>query len=236
MKKSIIVWVIPAIVAAFVSCGTVFPILGNGHLVTSGRNISSFERISISGSAEVRFHASNEYRTVISVDSNLEEFTRVYTRGDLLVVGTRIGNYSFTKYLVDVYCPTLSGVSISGSGRFSGDDTIITSTFDINISGSGRIMGTIESDNFSADISGSGKLSIAGVSKDSDISISGSGNFEGNEFSVNNATVRISGSGKVSICVTDNLRANISGSGELNYRGDPKLDSSITGSGRIRKR
>jgi len=221
---------------ACASCASnVFPIKGNGNLKTSEKDVSSFEKIRVGGSAEVRFHLSNEYRAVVTVDSNLVEYTEVKTRGDVLNIGTKMGNYSFTKYLVDIYCPTLTGVSISGSGRFSGNDTITASAFNINVSGSGKINGTIDCDNFSAKISGSGNISITGNSKDSDIVISGSGNFAGTEFNVNNADIRISGSGKISIYAADNLKANISGSGEVKYLGNPKIETSISGSGKIKK-
>ena len=121
-----------------VSCINLFPTVGNGNLITSEKTVSSFEKINISGSAEVRFHASQEYRTVITVDSNLIEYTEIITRGNTLNIGTKNGNYSFTKYLVDVYCPIVTGVSVSGSGLFTCNDTITTSTFDSNISGSGK--------------------------------------------------------------------------------------------------
>jgi hypothetical protein len=235
MNKLNIVVVIFGITVVCVSCGSIFPKVGNGNLVASERTVSSFEKINVSGSAEVRFFINDEYRVVVTVDSNLVEYTEVYTRGKVLNIGTKSGAYYFTKYLVDVYCPVLTGISMSGSGQFSGNDTIITSTFNINISGSGEINGTIECNTFSAGISGSGKITVTGSGSDSDIHISGSGAFYGNEFSINKATVHISGSGKANINVSENLYANISGSGEINYRGEPKIESKISGSGRIKE-
>jgi len=225
--------IVTGITVACVSCGAIFPISGNGDLVTSERAVSSFEYINISGSAEVRFHVSEEYRAVVTVDSNLEEYTEVYTRDNVLNIESKNGNYFFSKYLVEVYCPALTGVSIAGSGQFSGSDAIIASTFDTNISGSGKMNGTIECNTFSAKISGSGEITVMGNSKDSNITIAGSGDFNGNELSVNDAVVRIAGSGKVNIWVTDNLKADIAGSGDLNYRGNPKIDAHVNGSGRV---
>jgi hypothetical protein len=220
---------------ACVSCAQ-FPIKGNGNLKTSERVVSSFEKISVGGSPKVRFYLSDEYRVVVTVDSNLDEYVEVYTRGDVLKIGTKSGNYLFTKYLVDVYCPILTGVSMTGSGQFSSNDTITTLTFDTKITGSGKIIGTISCNNYSAQISGSGNITITGNSKDTDINITGSGKFEGNGFNANNATIRITGAGKVSTCVTDNLDAEITGSGKINYQGDPKINNlKVTGSGRINR-
>jgi hypothetical protein len=218
-----------------VSCGNLFSTIGNGNLITSEKTVSPFEKINISGSAEIIFHASQEYRTVITVDSNLLEYTEIVTRGNTLNIGTKNGNYSFTKYLVDVYCPIVTGVSVSGSGHFEGMDNINVSTFTSNVSGSGKIVGTIECETFSAKISGSGNIMVTGNGNNSNIEISGSGTFAGNEFSINKATVHISGSGKANINVSENLNVDITGSGEVNYRGDPKVESKISGSGRMNK-
>jgi len=218
-----------------VSCINVFPLVGNGNLLTSEMIVSSFEKINISGSAEVRFHASQEYRTVITVDSNLLGYTEIVTRGNTLNIGMKSGNYSFTKYLVDIYCPTITGVSVSGSGLFTGNETITTSTFDSKVSGSGKIEGKIKCGKFSAKITGSGKITVSGNGDESEIDISGSGTFSGNEFTINNAVIGITGSGNANIYVTDNLNVNISGSGKLNYRGDPRINTRITGSGQINK-
>jgi len=218
-----------------VSCINLYPTIGNGNLIISEKTFSSFEKINISGSAEVHFHASREYRTVITVDSNLLGYTEITTRSNTLNIGTKIGNYSFTKYLVDVYCPIVTGVSVSGSGLFTGNDAITTSTFDSNVSGSGKIEGAIKCGNFSAKITGSGKITVSGNGNDSEIDISGSGTFSGNGFTINNAVINITGSGNANVYVTDNLNVNISGSGNLNYRGDPRINSRVRGSGQINK-
>jgi len=215
---------------------SVFPIKGNGDLVTFERSISSFEKIKSFGNADVRFHASDEYRAVVTIDENICDYVEIVTRNNVLIIRTESGqSISPTKFLVDVYCPVLSGVTMSGSGRFTANDRIVASSFETVISGSGKVEGTVECAYFSVKISGSGKITVDGNCKNADVVISGSGNFYGNDLEIRNATVNISGSGNVNIFVTDYLKANISGSGRINYRGNPKIDSKVTGSGRIRK-
>ena len=211
-------------------------IKGNGNLVTSEETVSRFEKINCTGSAEVRFHASEKYRTVVTIDENLEEYVEIFINNNVLNIGTKnMHSISPTKFTVDVYCPVLTGVSMSGSGSFKNANKIIASTFESKVSGSGKIEGAIECDNYSATISGSGKITIYGKCNEVNVTVSGSGNFNGNELITRNAAVRISGSGKVNICVAENLKAKISGSGSINYSGEPKVDSNISGSGRIRK-
>ena len=234
-NKIILVAAIIGIFACCVSCRLTFPIKGNGNLVTYEKTVSAFDKIRVSNSAVVRFHASSEYRAVVTIDENLDEYVEVVTRNNVLNIGTESGSYLFTKFSVDIYCPVLTGVSIFGSGNFENMDKITASTFEMSVSGSGGIKVTVDCENFSAKISGSGGMVAAGSCKDADIGISGSGRFNGDEFIINNATVSISGSGSMNVYVADNLKANISGSGNISYRGEPKIDSRVNGSGRIRK-
>jgi hypothetical protein len=225
---------------------------GNGNMVTSEKPVSAFDSIQISGSVAVNYHTSQEYRAVVTVDSNLEEYVRIETRGGVLTIGTKRGHYRFTNYTVEVYAPSLTGVSISGSVRFEAVDKIAAPSFNLNISGSGKIKGSFENDNFStrisgsadmdsyivcgsfrAAIAGSGNIKLSGSANNLDISVSGSGDFAGSEFKANNAVINISGSGRIHIWVLENLKARVSGSGRVRYRGNPKIDYSGSGSGRL---
>ena len=241
------------IAVIFVSCRAAVPIKGDGIMVTSEKSIAPFENMEISGDALVYFHPDREYRAVVTVDSNLEDYVEVFTKNKTLHIGSKKrGSYLFTQFIVDVYCPGLAGVSISGSARFEGKNTITVPRFRSQISGTGKIEGNFECDDFStaisgsgeiagyiacsrfrADISGSGKIAVNGNSNDTNITVSGSGVFTGNEFKTNNANIRISGSGNMHIWVVENLKANVSGFGTIKYRGNPKIDFKGSGSGRL---
>jgi len=235
--KLIIITLVIGSATAFLSCSEMFPIhRGNGKIITTERNFSAYNKIDCSGSADVQFYASDEYRTVVTVDSNLEEFTEVFVKNNTLHIRPKIGySLKYTNFLVEVYCPALTDVSLSGSGSFVGIDKIITPSFEMSISGSGTMNGVIECDIFSTKISGSGKIEIEGATKNANVTISGSGRFNGNNFNIKEAEVRISGSGNANMWIEDHLKANISGSGRINYRGNPTIESSISGSGRVRK-
>jgi len=201
--------------AMFQSC-SVTAIRGNGNLVTSEKSVSAFEKISNTGTAEVRYHVSEGYRVVVTADENLDEYVEISTNNNVLNIGTKKNtNCSFTKFLVDVYCPVITSVSITGTGNFEG---------------------AIECDNFSAHITGTGSITVTGNSKDANINITGTGSFNGNEFYVKNATARITGTGNAYISVEDNLNATVTGVGNINYRGEPKVESKVTGLGKVNKR
>jgi len=236
-----------------IGCNSIHTVHGNGDLMTSERTVSAFQQISSTDVAEVRFFTSEEQRVVVTVDSNLYEYVEISTRNGVLNIGTKRGSYNFTRFLVEIHSPTLTGVTMSGSGSFFGEDKIVTPNFHAVLSGSGRMEGTFETETFSARLSGSGRLGAVvetnefsatvsgsgrivanGNSESTGLTISGSGNFDGNNFNTTSATVTISGTGNVNICVEESLNARISGSGSVNYCGNPTVNANVTGTGRVR--
>jgi len=237
MEKIIIAiaLVVVGVSIAFMSCdatGTDKDIIkGNGNLVTSERVVSAFEKISVSGNPEVKFNISDEYKVVVKVDSNLVEYTNIYTSGNVLYIeGKKIQKetgYSFTKYSVDVYCPVLTGIIVEGDSKFSSNDTIISSTFDIIASGDAIISVKVNSNSLTANMKDFGKLTIVGNSEKSIIDINrGDAILDGKGFFTKDSTVSING-GTVYICVADKLKADLSGEGQLFYRGQPSMDLNI---------
>jgi len=225
------------IFGVFMSCD-ILSYLGNGDIVTSERTVQSFNKIESGGSAHVRFHKSqDEYRVVVTSDSNLIDFITTEVWNNTLQIGTKNGSYSFTKWEVDVYCPSLNGVSISGSGSFTSSEKIIAPDFISDISGSGKIEGIIECSTLSAAITGSGKMTVSGTAVTSQINISGSGKFNGYELITNSAVIIITGSGNADVYVSSSIKANVTGSGTLNYKGNPSVkDLTSTGIGRINQK
>ena len=234
MKKITIGLMTIIIATVLVSCAILINV-GNGDLVSIEKNVSLFEKVNCGGSAEVRFHASPDYKIIVTADSNLINNIETVVENKTLSIWAKYENYSFTTIIVDIYCPVLTGISISGSGKFTSDDTITVSSFESEVSGSGKIEGTIDCETFLVKISGSGKINISGNCNNSNVSISGSGNFNGFDFNVKDAIISITGSGKADVHVSDYLKAIITGSGSINYRGNPVVNSQITGSGKITK-
>jgi hypothetical protein len=252
MKKSLIFIILFVAGFSFFNFSCVH--IGNRDIVSFELTFSSFDKIHNSASADIRYHAADEYRAVVTVDSNLEQQVELKIRNNTLEIGTKKGvSVSFSQFKVDVYCPVLTSVTISGSGDFVAVDKIIVPSINIIITGSGNMQGTFECDtysvkisgsgdlkqniickDFSANMTGSGNFTISGSSDECDITITGSGDFKGLDFKTKNANVRISGSGNLNIWVTDNLTARITGSGDIRYRGNPRINVSGGGSGKIR--
>ena len=248
MKKASIIVVFFIISVGLFSC-----IRGNSRLITTEQSVSSFEGIDIRSSADVNYYPSSETKVIVTVDENLLKYVKITVKNGILRIDTKNGNYSFSKYTVDVYSPHLTEATISGSGSFDGKDKIVATNFETKISGSGKIKGNFDCDKFTATISGSGKIDcklectdfngkisgsgeiiFSGNTNNLDMKISGSGDFKGKSFKTDNADINVSGSGNVHTWVENYLKAHVSGSGNIYYSGNPKIDFNGSGSGKLR--
>jgi hypothetical protein len=215
-----------------------------GDIITFDKSVSAFDKIRITdelsitninrnnGKGIIRIHVSSEYRVSVTIDSKSNQYLEIKTENDLLQIKTfkRMAK----DFIVDVYAPYIAGVSIAGAGLIEIIDAMVVPSLGIDISGAGKIEGTIVCDNLSAAITGAGKINITGKSTEAKIDISGTGTFSGNDFRINNASITISGVGRVNTWVADNLQAVISGMGNINYRGDPKIEFTQSGIGKIK--
>lgn len=135
---------------------------------------------------------------------------------------------------IKIALPMLTEASISGSG-----DIVGTSAFegledlDLKISGSGNIDLEVTAINISSNISGSGKIILLGSGTTYESKISGSGDIEAFDLTVDDCSVKISGSGKNEVSVNNNLDVKISGSGDVYYKGNPLIDVNLSGSGEL---
>jgi hypothetical protein len=134
---------------------------------------------------------------------------------------------------VYVTVPTLSEISIAGSGRIVGETPIEGASLEVQNAGSGEVDLTVQNDEMEVNIAGSGTIRLRGTSGSFEASIAGSGDIEAVELETATAEVSIAGSGDVRLHVTDRLEASIMGSGDVQYRGSPELETSSMGSGDV---
>ena len=211
-------------------------IRGSGNLVTETRQVRNFDRISLSGSGEVILTQGGSESLTIESDDNVMEYVEAVVEGGTLKLGFKNGFniISTTRLVFRVGIDTLSGLSVSGSGKVEAD-RIDTDRLKADVSGSGNILiADLTASEVNADISGSGEINLTGEVQAQDVSVSGSGKYLGENICSASVTVRVSGSGNAMVCATGTLDARTSGSGSVGYYGQPaSVHTSESGSGKI---
>jgi hypothetical protein len=193
-------------------------VTGSGRTVSERRTVGFFERVSLLGSNQVALVQANDFGVEVQAYENLAPLLETYVENGTLYIryrpGTRVRN---DNALVRVRVPSLTGLTLAGSGNIVGETPFTL-------------------DRLETTISGSGNITLAGTVRSLSCLISGSGSLSAFDLLADQATVSIVGSGNVSLSVRNTLDASIAGSGDIIYQGNPTVNSRVSGSGRVRRR
>lgn len=205
------------------------------------RDLPTFDGISLTTSGNVYLTQGNAQK--VEIKGREETLRKIETevRSGTLVIKHKdsdswFGGFNSDDFDVYITVKNLKELNVSGSGRIMGKNKFAADRMEIEVSGSGRISLETSANLIETSISGSGKIELKGTTKDLETRISGSGTMYAEDMGCENFQARISGSGKCEVNVSKSLDARISGSGSVYYRGNPdKINSQSSGSGKVRK-
>lgn len=197
------------------------PILGGLFLTAMAsaqttRNLSSFDKIAISGGFEaviLQEGSAESARLEVSgtdVDNIVTE-----VKGSTLEIGIKKGNYKNVKARITVTYRNLREIANSGSTSIEALSVIKGDRFEIASSGSGDFKGAFDVKDLEIAISGSSDMTLKGKAAKQEFAISGSGDIAAEELQGSEAEVAISGSGNVKLGVDGPVRTSVSGSGRV---------------------
>ena len=137
---------------------------------------------------------------------------------------------------ITLHFKDLESIEVAGGVRIMAREIRVPA---LRINGSGGT--TIQIDELHAttltiDGAGALKAELGGQVTDQNISISGAADYRGAKLVSDNASVDVSGAGKIVVNVAKKLNANISGAGVVEYIGDPVVKQNVSGVGRVKRR
>ena len=242
MKKSLIYLVLTLLMATAANLAIANSLItlvkSNASISDESRTVSGFSGITSSGSYTIFITMGD--KESLRLEGSSEMINQIETKvenGILKIRNKKQMNWrswnSAEKVIIYIEARTLHGITLSGSGDIDVIGTVKSTGLTNTISGSGSISQSMDAENFVAVISGSGKIIAKGKAENAKITIAGSGNLEGKELQTSNSTVKISGSGNITITADKYLEALISGSGNIRYGGNPSVKYTKSGSGSI---
>ena len=110
-----------------------------------------------------------------------------------------------------------------------------TGNADFNVSGTSKIQGDLKAVNTKLNSSGVSSVDLTGSATDFRIDVSGASKINAENFVVKTATVKSSGSGKITVNVNDDLKINSSGASTVNYKGSPTIELNKNRASNVRK-
>jgi hypothetical protein len=201
------------------------------------RRMDEFENLCVDGAVDVFLRQGEKAYLEIQADNDVIE--RVITKVEENVLSISLkkqsGSRKGSRVTVFIIAPKLTNIETKGSGNLTGDGLWNSQDMNINTKGSGNCSFSVNGEKLNIVSRGSGSLRLTGSIIYQDVQILGSGNYSASLLQSESAFINISGSGKATLSVKNELDAKISGSGSIYYEGSPKLTSQIQGSGKIQK-
>jgi Putative auto-transporter adhesin, head GIN domain len=128
----------------------------------------------------------------------------------------------------------LNELQVNGGGKIISENSIAADYINLAVSGSGGIELDIKGNNVKTEISGSGNVTLKGYASTNDIIMSGSGTLNGFACELENAKVKMSGSGVCELTASASLDAAVLGSGSIKHKGNTKnVTKKVFGSGSV---
>lgn len=127
-------------------------------------------------------------------------------------------------------------LQVNGGGKIIAENSLATGNVKLAVNGSGSMDIDLKGDMVTAEVTGSGSLALRGYGTAVNALISGPGTINGFNCPVDNAKVKLSGSGVCELNVTNTLDAVVSGSGIVKHKGNTKNTvRKVYGSGSVER-
>lgn len=201
-----------------------------------------FTRIEAHGSFDIYYTQDSLTSVRLKGDTACIRRTVVKCDGTSLKIYEADDNelFSVRNNDVDIYItsPSLTGVSMYGSGDFTTKGAVTTSSMAIAVGGSGSIhFDGVNTGSLTVSVDGSGNVTVdMADAQTADAGISGSGNISFNGIKTGKLKATIAGSGDIKAwrANIDKAECTVTGSGDITLNGRiGQCEKSIAGSGSI---
>jgi flagellar motor switch/type III secretory pathway protein FliN len=123
---------------------------------------------------------------------------------------------------------------VNSNGKIISENSLAANNLTLAVNGNGNMDIDIKGDLVKAEVSGSGSLAIRGYASSIEALVSGSGTINGFTCPVENAKVKVTGSGTAEVNVSTLIDATILGSGQIKHKGNTKnAQKKVYGTGSI---
>ncbi len=205
----------------------------SGETSSEARELDGFSQIDMGGSADLLVTEGASFEIEVTTDSALQEYVTTEVVGDTLRIQQRYSIVGASPSVsVSVTVPDLTRLDVSGASEAT-VRSVTAEDLDISISGAGDIDLAADAQRLTISVSGAGTVTAHGTVDSGSITVSGAGGIDGEDMTIADAAVSVSGAGSVKVRVRQALDAEVSGAGTIVYYGDPRVTRDVSGAGSI---
>lgn len=205
------------------------------------RDVSSFERISVSSAINLYLSPDNTEKVVVSANEDWAR-DRIVTRvrnGVLEIYYDCKGMECWKadrRLKVYVGFRNLQELKASGATNTYVNGVIRSDKLHIDVTGASNFKGAVEAGDLEVDQSGASDVRIGGSAKKFRLDLSGASTLKGYDLSADVADVEVSGASTAQINAVKELKIEASGASDVRYRGTGVLkDIRTSGASSVKK-
>src|SRR5688572_23102972 len=197
------------------------------------RELSSFDKIEISGAFTITLVQGNAEN--VSIDANSDIASRVITKVDngTLKIYTEKDFDSDSKITLTVNFKNLTSIDCSGANVINSSGSLKFNNLSFDASGACKANLEFSAANLDIDMSGAVNAVMKGSASRVELDISGAGKLLAADLVARDYDVDISGTGNAEINASKSLNVEVSGTGNVKYRGEPKITKKVSGTANV---
>ncbi len=211
-------------------------------------DLPEFKSIYVNSNYTVYLKQTNKQEVTMEALPEIAELTKIFVENGVLMINVerkpdnpnksiwaKIDDIKLNPTMkVMVSVKNINELQVNGGGKIISENSIASDYLSLAVSGSGSMDLDIKGNNVKTEVSGSGSISIKGYASSNDIYISGSGSLKSFTCDLENAKIKMSGSGSAELTVSNNLEALVLGSGTIKHKGNTKtVTKKVYGSGAV---
>ncbi|MFZ2905687.1 MAG: head GIN domain-containing protein [Cyclobacteriaceae bacterium] len=228
----------------------VFCLAASAQVTKKTLELTEFKSIYNNSNYTVYLKQTNKQEVVVEALTEIYELTNIIVENGVLMINVERKPDSPNKSVwakiddikvnptmkVYVSVKNLNDLQVNGGGKIISENSLASSLLSLSVSGNGSMDLDLKGDVVKAEVSGSGKIALKGYASSIEVLLSGSGNLNAFNCPLENAKVKVSGSGNCELNVTNTIEAVVLGSGTVKHKGNTKnATKKVYGSGAIER-
>jgi hypothetical protein len=219
-----------------------YSLSGGGQPLRDVRELPAFTQLSLSNPVRVLLRQGSPQH--VEVEAAAADLSQLETNvvGSRLSISTRRGSGKLTWYqftgpvTVYVTMPSVSALSVDGSGDLKAETSVQATLLDVAVTGSGSLqLPQVTATALETSVNGSGDVQLGGACPRHHAVLRGSGAVRAARLTTEDTQISLNGSGQAHVFATKLVQARLVGSGNVFVTGGATVSSSTMGSGQVHK-
>jgi hypothetical protein len=193
------------------------PVVGSGSIVSENRKVAPFVGVVTNGNYDIDVVYGEDQSLEIKSDDNVIPLIVANVKDEILYIKDHRAYSTGKRPHIKIAASNLDKLSIVGADKVQ--------------------VSKVKNDRLDLDINGNGSVYMEGEARAFNIDLSGAVYINAKDLKSERASVKVTGTGKADVFVTEELLANINGTGIINYYGNTKVvNKSVSGTGTVMKK